>query len=575
VALPAFLLSNPAFAPVIERFEGQGAEVRHEFAARGPESLYLEYEVVLRASGNVRPAVGVRLNGRAVATLAVDALSAQQLGRTLLPSEAVHAGLNQLVVATEGGADATIELRARLHNYFGIAPDPPRAAVVSDAAWRWWWDETSFPAMAGHLLAICTGGLLVVWLFQGLLPSGASAWALCAPAVFLVPLLLWALASPLHVWLFPETLVLLVLAPGCLVAATAWLRRRRVAVFQMAGVTAVTLVLLEVSLRAMNAVNPSFIFYADSYGRYRGRPGAPHHGSTLNSRGFNDREHTIERPAEVMTRIVALGDSFAFGVVPRPANYLTLIEQELSSAGAVEIINLGVSGTEPRDYRAILVDEGLRFQPDLVLVSVYVGNDLEVRSPRWYERSYVTTLANFVWHLNRARQTVVVAEGALAEYHDEEPSMDDRSFTRIQMERAWLYTSADARLEAAVNGMISDIGEIQTLARGAGADCMVVLIPDETQVDSTLQDEVARAWGRTRGSLDFERPSRVVRDSLARAGIPAIDLLPAFRQAGADTQLYKPRDTHWNLAGNRLGAETIIPALREWQNRRREGARLP
>ena len=57
---------------------------------------------------------------------------------------------------------------------------------------------------------------------------------------------------------------------------------------------------------------------------------------------------------------------------------------------------------------AVLVDEGLKFRPDLVLVSLYVGNDLEVRQPRWYERSFVTTLINFLWHLNRARQKKVL-----------------------------------------------------------------------------------------------------------------------------------------------------------------------
>jgi hypothetical protein len=55
---------------------------------------------------------------------------------------------------------------------------------------------------------------------------------------------------------------------------------------------------------------------------------------------------------------------------------------------------------------------------------------------------------------------------------------------------------------------------------------------------------------------------------LARAGLQTIDLLPAFEEAGRGVRLYKPRDTHWNLAGNRVAAEAILPVLRAWQERR-------
>jgi hypothetical protein len=41
-----------------------------------------------------------------------------------------------------------------------------------------------------------------------------------------------------------------------------------------------------------------------------------------------------------------------------------------------------------------------------------------------------------------------------------------------------------------------------------------------------------------------------------------VDLLPAFRSAARTTRLYKPRDTHWNIAGNRLAAREIAAAVR-------------
>jgi hypothetical protein len=124
-----------------------------------------------------------------------------------------------------------------------------------------------------------------------------------------------------------------------------------------------------------------------------------------------------------------------------------------------------------------------------------------------------------------------------------------------------------------VGRTVADVRDICDLARGAGADCVVVVIPDETQVDAALQDEVARAWARSRESLDFRRPTRAIVEALGQAGIPTLDLLPAFTEAGAAERLYKPRDTHWNVAGNRLAATAIIPPLRAWRERRGENRR--
>lgn len=567
-AVPAFLLSDPGFVPVAERVEGEGGSIRHAFWLPRIESLYLDYELIAESAGTKRPTVEVELNGAVVGTLWVEALFRQEFGRALLPVAAARQGANEIVVRVAEGDEAQLTLHGRLHNYYGIAPDPPRAAVVSGDGVLAAWSVEGVAAGGVRLLALYAGAILLVWLFQGVLPIGSSSWLLLAPAALLLPILAWALTSPRHIWLFPETLLLVAVIPCLAVMAALFLNQRRRLVLEIAGVTLVTLLLLEVALRAVNAISPSFIFYADSYGRYRGRPGAPHHGATLNAGGFNDRDHPIDRPPQVRTRIVALGDSFAFGVVPRPSNYLTLIEQRLSSDGSVELINLGVSGTNPRDYRAVLVDEGLKYRPDLVLVSLYVGNDLELREPRWYERSYVTTLVNFLWHLGRARQTVIVAEGALAAYHDDEPSMDEGAFARIQMDRAWLYTSANERLGVAVERTIADVRDICNLARGVAADCLVVVIPDETQVDAALQGDVARAWSRSRGSLDFNRPTRAIVESLGRAGIPALDLLPAFTKSGGNERLYKPRDTHWNLAGNRLAADAIAPVVAAWRDKK-------
>jgi cell volume regulation protein A len=64
------------------------------------------------------------------------------------------------------------------------------------------------------------------------------------------------------------------------------------------------------------------------------------------------------------------------------------------------------------------------------------------------------------------------------------------------------------------------------------------------------------------GALAGVAGGRAIAAALSAQGVEVLDLLPAFAEAGQQTRLYKPRDTHWNLAGNRLAATVIAPAVR-------------
>lgn len=122
----------------------------------------------------------------------------------------------------------------------------------------------------------------------------------------------------------------------------------------------ITFVLSELLLRVYHHVNPVFIFPDRSYNRFRGKPHADDYDFTLNSKGFKDREFSREKAAEQL-RILGIGDSFVFGVVPYQNNFLTLLEDELQKQGRpIEVINMGIPGTSPRDYLAVLVHERVR-----------------------------------------------------------------------------------------------------------------------------------------------------------------------------------------------------------------------
>jgi hypothetical protein len=105
------------------------------------------------------------------------------------------------------------------------------------------------------------------------------------------------------------------------------------------------------------------------------------------------------------------------------------------------------------------------------------------------------------------------------------------------------------------------------VSRRAGADFVVVIIPDEAQVEPPLFADIARARGWRPGQFDARLPNRLLSDRLTATGISFLDLLPAFEEEGQRTHLYKPMDTHWNIAGNQLAAVRIAAFLRERKRR--------
>jgi hypothetical protein len=575
LAVPAFLLTNPSFRPYEARFHVGTSQPTYAFDLPSREPLFLEYVINLRSPEEAKPtskveaqpSVTVELNGRPAATIAAPSLYASHQDKILLALDPVQTGRNELRVALAGRDAATFDLEGRLHNYSGIAPDFPRIAVVADETvanaiaarplWRSALAFVAFYAASAILLALITR---VAGATQR--SAGSRVVLLASPSIVLWAALAYSLATPLHIWLSPAAVgVALIVGLGAGVAAL-WVAGHRAGVLRLAFVTAVSLISLEIALRIFNLVSPSFVFYSDAYSRYRGRPGAPVYDSHFNSRGFNDVERSVVRPATITRRIVAIGDSFFVGAVPQRANFLTLLASELATDGSTDVVNMGVAGTEPRDYLSILVNEGLAFKPDLVLVGFFVGNDFETPRPKLYEYSYAATLANALWRVTRSKTPVVAEAGTAATYNDTEPSLSRDRFLEIEVDRAWVYEKDASRLTAATRNVAADLRQMRDIAKRSGADFAVVIIPDEAQINMSLQAEVARASGHAPSDLDFAQPNRFIARALDAEGIRTLDLLPTFQEAGRGAVLYKPQDTHWNLAGNQLAAKTIAIFLR-------------
>jgi hypothetical protein len=331
------------------------------------------------------------------------------------------------------------------------------------------------------------------------------------------------------------------------------------------AILVLSFVLGEVVLGTLNVFFPSPIFYDDSYNQFRVKPNSKFYGFRVNSHGFLDTEFGARR--DDCVRIVALGDSFGFGVVPYEFNHLTLLEQRLSAGGAcVEVLNMGIPRTGPREHLALLVNEGFDLEPDMVLLFIYVGNDLleiiesQPRSKCSIERSRVVSLLRYALFVRPKIEADKVHDRR--RYRDDKATFDEKTYLAIMGLRAMTYRPDWEGFQPALDAVVRTTARISSICKRRGIETTVIIIPDELQVNTNLQHDLAAADPRYPvDSMDFALPNRQLVERLNAVDIEVVDLLPAFRDAAARRRLYKPCDTHWNIAGNALAAELVSQHL--------------
>jgi len=328
----------------------------------------------------------------------------------------------------------------------------------------------------------------------------------------------------------------------------------------------ISVVLGESVLRVYNGINPVSIFYDDSYNRFRGKPLSYNYDFRLNSKGFKDTEFDEDKGGYF--RIAGIGDSFAFGVVPYESVYLTLLEDRLNSAGRpVEVLNMGIPGTGPRDYLALLVNEGLVLDPDMVLISYFVGNDLmeggKARENReLYTYSHVVSLLRYVFFVQPKYQGMY--HSSRHSFTDDREQIPYSEFLILERRRSYIYVDALGNLPKQVEDSLHYLKQIHSVCDKRDISTLIIIIPDILQLDPDLQGDVKRAYKKKvmiGQELDITRPNEMLAEGLNRLGFAYFDLYEPFLEASKKQALYIPHDSHWNIAGNTLAAKLIADRI--------------
>jgi hypothetical protein len=152
------------------------------------------------------------------------------------------------------------------------------------------------------------------------------------------------------------------------------------------------------------------------------------------------------------------------------------------------------------------------------------------------------------------------------------PTLSDEAFERMMTEELTrLYRpTEDAHVSRAWQPLLEHLDAMRAQVAGHRARIALVLYPSALQVYPEQRADLAdrlRARGRhapvSLEEIDPRLPNRVLAGYCREHGIPCLDVTDALEKARQDSPapLYKQRDTHWTVRGNRVAAEAEAASL--------------
>ncbi len=324
----------------------------------------------------------------------------------------------------------------------------------------------------------------------------------------------------------------------------------------------------EVALRLALATGLAPVWLDDTPDslRYRLDPAGQWMGAAPNALGFYDTDWD-PAPAPGVTRVAVLGDSFSAGMVPYPENYVTLADEALGPE--TEFLNFGVVHTAVQEYREILEREALRFQPQVVLVGIFVGNDIRADAGGVFSRyagSRLFGAVRILWTVSRSGAAYRMSNSLDPMYRFEADGSRtelplqsvDKHLARTAKHLEWIFGEPDTAEEReAWRDTERAIEELASVCRERGLRLLATIAPDEVQVDGDLLVRASAHLGASPSDFDLEYPNRRLRGKLEALGVPVLDFTPALREAERDGHTYHLRAVHWNRRGNAVAAAAL------------------
>lgn len=324
----------------------------------------------------------------------------------------------------------------------------------------------------------------------------------------------------------------------------------------------------------------------------------------INEYGLRDNPYPYEKPGNTF-RILILGDSFTEALqVNLEDTFHALIEDrlnnELNDTFQYEVISAGIAAYGTTRSMVFYEQEGYKYQPDLVLLAFYMGNDVRDDHPALAQQEvFPGIFRQQFFQINPAGELESIMEQP--ELTPGASQAQAQAASLVGRIDAWSYTHS--RFYAYTRPFLSEqipfirrllyrIGFVQSRSpvvpqytlggsdlfdeawalEGAliarlrdevhedEADFAVILIPDSIQVQpELLKADYQLFYPAMLDDIDLEQTDRKLMHSLDMNGIPYVRLYEVFveQRIATGENLYGTSSKHWNKAGHQLAAEEI------------------
>ena len=267
----------------------------------------------------------------------------------------------------------------------------------------------------------------------------------------------------------------------------------------------------------------------------------------INSRGLRGDEFEVPKPPDLY-RALNIGDSVAFGwEVTQEETYGERLGATLNARDdgtTYEVINAAMPGWTLESARNFLVEEGLSYEPDTIILEVTVVNDIYGQVPsdagrlplvtwlrdRTYAWPFLTTQARFLLARQRGPEAIPVLN----------PPREASAYFPLEVD--------SPRWDA----FWQPIADVHQLCKEQDIRLVVLVFPTAFQVGPEQHPDV---------------PQRVLRARAEAAGIELVDLLPIYADTcraapqgacdGYENLLFADVWMHPNALGHQLAADAL------------------
>lgn len=351
-------------------------------------------------------------------------------------------------------------------------------------------------------------------------------------------------------------------------------------ILSMGLIILITFLFLEIFMIVLDPYFSVGFFQYDPDMGFKVRP----YANGTNRFGFNDLDFPLKKPPHTF-RIVIIGDSFNW-IGGKDWNYTVFLKKAFRKYYGderVEVINVGYPGTHTGEQLIMLKKFALQYNPDLVFLGFFAGNDFYDADPHrkrivvndlyldidprheliffGYPIVFKSRLINFVQQKIKVYRELSKAR---AEGNGQEAILASESFFYCEKQHLSfcnLRLHEQGRWRGNVDYIFRSVDEMQAILKAKNIKFMVGIYPDVFQVNQELLNDLFSRYHLQKEDYDIELMQKLLKEHLDTRGIYCVDLLKKFRQVGEKTTLYKIRDIHWNENGNRLAADIIFPEL--------------